>query len=195
MKQKVLIALFVASALSAQAALKISEKMPATDVKLKGEKETSLAKLAGEKGTLVIVTCNHCPYAIAWEKRIVELGNAYSKKGIGVVAVNANDPGIVPGDSREKTLERAKAAGFKFPYVVDETQELAKALGAAKTPECYLFDKAGKLVYHGAVDDNHKDAGKVESHYLRDALDALLAGKEIAVKETKAMGCGVKYRK
>ena len=195
MKLKVLIALFAACALSAQAALKIGDKMPATDVKLKGEKETSLARLTGEKGTLVIVTCNHCPYAVAWEGRIVKLGNACSKKGVGAVAINANDPGIVPGDSWEKTMERAKSAGFQFPYVVDETQAVAKALGAAKTPECYLFDKAGKLVYHGAVDDNHKDAGKVENHYLRVALDALLAGKEIAVKETKAMGCGVKYRK
>jgi peroxiredoxin len=176
-------------------ALKPGEKMPAGDVKLTGEKETTLSELKGKNGTLVIVTCNGCPYAVAWEKRIVELGNGCAAKGIGAVAINPNDPGISSGDSLEKTLARAKKAGFQFPYVVDGSQAVSKALGASKTPECYLFDKDGTLVYHGAVDDNSKDASKVEKHFLREAIEALAAGKAIPVAETKALGCGVKYRK
>jgi peroxiredoxin len=177
-------------------ALKPGDKMPAGDVKLSGDgKETTLSELKGKNGTLVIVTCNHCPYAVAWEKRIVELGNACAAKGVGAVAVNPNDATISPGDSADKTQARAKKAGFAFPYVVDGSQALAKALGATKTPECYLFDKNGTLVYHGALDDNSKDAGKVEKRFLSDALEAMLAGKQVPVAETKAIGCGVKYRK
>lgn len=196
MRQKLLIALFVACALSAQAALKIGDKMPATDVKLKGEggKETTLAELKGKKGTLVVVTCNGCPFAVAWERRIVDIGNAYPEKDVAVVAVNANDPNMSQGDSLEKTVARAKKEFYKFPYLVDSTQKLAKALGATKTPECFLFDSKGTLVYHGAVDDNHKDPAKVQKQYLRSAIDAMLQGKDVPMAETKAMGCGVKYR-
>ena len=196
MKRTILLALLAAGALSAQAALKIGDKMPATDVKLAGAdgKETTLAELKGDKGTLVVVTCNGCPYAIAWESRIVALGNSCREKGIGVVAVNPNDPAISPGDSPSKTQARAKNAGFEFPYVTDSSQAVTRDLGAGHTPECYLFDKDGALVYHGAVDDNHKDAAKVERHFLKDALDALVAGKPVLLSETKAIGCSVKYR-
>ncbi len=196
MKQSLLIAVLAACAVSAQAALKIGDPMPATDVKLTGEggKETTLAELKGKKGTLIVITCNACPFALAWERRIVDIGNTYPEKGIAVVAVNANDPKIAASDSLEKTVARAKKEFYKFPYLVDSTQKLAKALGATKTPECFLFDAKGKLVYHGTVDDNHKEPSKVKNNYLRDALDAVLFGKEVPVAETKAMGCSIKYR-
>jgi peroxiredoxin len=90
--------------------------------------------------------------------------------------------------------KRAKERGFEFPYVVDATSDVARAFGATRTPECYLFDKAGKLVYHGAVDDNYANAAKADKHYLQDALDSLVAGKEIPVKESKSVGCTIKFR-
>jgi len=197
MKQKLLIALLAACAVTAQAALKIGDKIPATDVKLKGEggKETTLAELKGKRGMLVVITCNNCPYAVAWERRIVDIGNEWSQKNdLGVVAINPNDPNISPSDSLEKIVARSKKEFYKFPYLMDSTQKLSKAFGATKTPECFLFDNKGTLVYHGAVDDNHKDEKKVQQRYLRDALNAMRHGEKIPVAETKAMGCGVKYR-
>lgn len=199
MKQKLLIALLVAFAVSAQA-LKIGDKMPATDVKLKGEggKETTLAELSkGKRGTLVVITCNNCPYAVAWERRIVDIGNEWSQKkelGLAVVAINPNDPNMSPSDSLEKIVARAQKEFYKFPYVQDTTQKLAKAFGATKTPECYLFNAKGVLVYHGAVDDNHKEPKKVQSRYLQEAFNAMRHGEPLKVTETKAMGCNIKYR-
>jgi peroxiredoxin len=177
-------------------ALNIGDKAPKTDVKMKNVdgQEVSIASVAGPKGTLVVFSCNHCPFAKAWEGRIAEIGNTYRGKGIGVIVINSNDPGAYPEDSYDQMQKRAKDRGFEFPYVVDATSDVARAFGASHTPEVYLIDKDGKLVYHGAVDDNSKDASKVESPYLKDALNALLAGNQIATKETKAIGCSIKFR-
>ena len=175
--------------------LKLGDKAPMTGTKMKNVdgKEVSIAGVAGKNGTLVIFTCNHCPFVKAWEKRIVEIGNAYSKKGIGVIAINANDPAVQAPDSYEEMQTRAKERGFQFPYVVDATSDVARAFGATRTPEFFLFDKDGKLVYHGALDDN-KDAAQASQPYLKDALEAMLAGKDVPVKETKAVGCSIKFR-
>jgi peroxiredoxin len=180
----------------AQASLGLGEKAPLASTKMKNVdgKETSVAELAGAKGTLVVFTCNHCPYAKAWEDRIVELGNTFSKQGVGVVAVNPNDPGVKADDSLEAMQARAKEKGFQFPYVVDSTSDVAKAYGATKTPEVFLFDASGKLVYKGAVDDNSEDPKAVKQTYLKDALTSVVAGKKIALAETKALGCGIKFR-
>jgi len=156
--------------------------------------EVSIGGVAGAKGTLVVFTCNQCPYAKAWEGRIATLGNDYAKQGIGVIAVNPNDPNKQPGDSYDAMKQRAKEKGFAFPYAVDATSGVAKAFGATKTPEVYLFDASGKLVYHGAVDDNSENADAVKTHYLKDALDAVVAGKAPSPAETKALGCGIKFR-
>jgi thiol-disulfide isomerase/thioredoxin len=180
------------------APLALGAKAPLADAKLKDPvsgKELSVASAKGGKGTLVVFTCNHCPYAKAWEERIVELGNTYKKKGIGVLLVNSNDSSVNAGDAPEAMAERAKERGMQFPYVVDATSALARAFGATKTPEAFLFDKGGKLVYRGTIDDNHQDAGKVTKTYLKDALEAVSAGKAPAVQETKSMGCGIKFRK
>jgi hypothetical protein len=129
-----------------------------------------------------------------WESRIVELGNTCAAKGIGVVAVNSNDPKVAEDDSFEGMQQRAKDRGMQFPYVVDATSNLARAFGATKTPEAFLFDKDGKLVYHGAIDDNGQEPAKVENAYLKNALEAVVNGSDVPVKETKSIGCGIKFR-
>lgn len=175
--------------------VQLGEPAPLATMKMKNVdgKEIAIADVAGKSGTLVIFTCNHCPFVKAWETRIAEIGNAYRNKEIGVIAINPNDPVAYPEDSYVAMQARAKARGFEFPYVVDATSAVALAFGASHTPECYLFDKDGKLVYHGAVDDD-KDVTKVTQHWLADALDAVASGKAVPVKETKAIGCSIKFR-
>jgi peroxiredoxin len=179
-----------------EAQLKLGEKAPMADAKMKSVdgQEVSIADVAGEKGTLVIFSCNHCPFVIAWESRIASIGNSYRKKGVGVIYINPNDPKQQPPDGYQQMQKRAKDRGFEFPYVVDATSEVARAFGATRTPEAFLFDKDGRLVYHGTIDDNYQSADNVKNHYLRDALEALLAGKDIELTQTKAVGCTIKWR-
>lgn len=173
-----------------------ADGIPAKDVKMKNVdgKEVTIADVAGKNGTLVIFSCNHCPFVKAWETRTTDIGNTYREKGVGVIQINANDPAVQAPDGYKEMQERAKERGFKFPYVVDASSDVARAFGASRTPEFFLYDKAGTLVYHGAFDDNSKDASKAEHHYLKDALEALLAGKPVEVAETKAIGCSIKFR-
>jgi peroxiredoxin len=177
------------------AALQLGATAPQNTVKMRNidGRELSIAEVTGPKGTLVIFTCNHCPWAKAWETRIAELGNTYRQRGIGVIAINANDPSANAEDSFDKMVTRAKQRDFQFPYVVDNGSTVARAFGAERTPEAYLFDANGVLVYHGTIDDNADDATAVKQHYLRDALEAVVSGQGVAVKETKALGCGIKY--
>jgi peroxiredoxin len=178
--------------------LAIGAKLPAAETKLKNVtdgKEVTLKKVAGDKGTLVVFTCNNCPYAKAWEERIVELGNTYAKKGVGVLLVNSNNPSVSKGDTFEATQARAKERGITFAYAVDPESSVARAFGASKTPEAFLFDKGGQLVYHGTIDDNHEEPAKVSKRYLKDALEAVSTGKKPALPETKSMGCGIKFAK
>jgi thiol-disulfide isomerase/thioredoxin len=188
----------VASAGESTGGIAIGSKVPAAVAKTKMKnvdgKLLSITDVTGKAGTLVVFTCNHCPFAKAWEQRIVELGNAYAGKGIGVILVNANDPTTHPEDGFEEMQARAKSRGMKIPYVVDDTSGVAKAFGASVTPEAFLFDKGGKLAYHGAVDDNRNEPDKVKARYLKDALDAVVAGKAPPVAETKGLGCGIKFR-
>ena len=170
---------------------------PAAAIKMKSAvdgKSVSIAEVRGKAGTLVIFTCDHCPFARGWERRIAELADAYSKKGIGVILINANDPAKYPEDDFAGMQARAKQLGLQVPYVVDDTSGVARALGASVTPEAFLFDKNGKLAYHGAIDDNHRDPAAVKTHYLKDALDAVLEGHPAPVAETKGIGCGIKFR-
>jgi peroxiredoxin len=177
-------------------ALSIGASMPKADVKMKNVdgKEIDLAAVRKPMGTLVIFTCNHCPFAKMWETRIVELGNTYQEKGIGVIAINANDPKVAADDSFESMQQRAKDRGMQYPYVVDATSDVARAFGATRTPEAFLFDKNGKLVYHGAIDDNGEEPTKVDKAYLKLALDAVMGSTDVAVKETKSIGCTIKFR-
>jgi peroxiredoxin len=178
------------------AGLAIGNAAPMTDVKMKNVdgKEVTIAGVKGAKGTLVVFSCNHCPWAKAWESRIVELGNTYPKRGVGMIVINSNDPSAYAEDAYPAMQQRSRQRGMKYPYVVDATSEVARAYGATRTPEAFLFDAKGRLVYHGTVDDNAHEPDKVEHRYLRDALDAIVAGHEVAVKETKALGCSIKFR-
>lgn len=176
--------------------LELGQKAPATDVKMKNVdgKMLTIADAMGEQGTLVIFTCNHCPFVKAWEDRIIALGNTYADRGVGVIAINSNDPAHHAEDGFDHMVKKAETKGMKYPYVVDADSSVAKAFGATRTPEAFLFDASGKLVYHGTIDDNAQEAGKVENHYLRDALDAVVDGQKVEVPKTKAFGCGIKFR-
>lgn len=148
----------------------------------------------GSTGTLVVFSCNHCPYVVAWEERMTRLFNGAPERGIGVIVINANDSEKYPADSLPKMRERAQERGFEFPYVVDATSDVARAFGATRTPEVFLFDGAGRLVYHGAIDDNSEDPLGVKEHYLKNAMQALASGEEVNPKQTKAIGCTIKFR-
>ena len=185
-----------AGAEEAPRALAIGKAAPMADVKMTSVdgKSLSIAEAKGAKGTLVLFTCNSCPWVKAWESRIAELGNTYAKQGIGVIAINANDPSVKPEDDMPAMQERARALGLAFPYVVDASSDVAGAFGATRTPEAFLFDAKGKLVYHGAVDDNAHKPDQVSARWLNDALAATARGKAVAMKETKSLGCNIKFR-
>jgi peroxiredoxin len=142
----------------------------------------------------VIFHCNHCPYAQAWEGRLIAIQREYATRGVRLVLINANDPAKYPADDFAHMKARAEEKGYPFPYLFDETQEIARAYGATRTPEVFLFDRAGVLRYHGAPDDNYEDPAAVRHQYLRDAIDALLAGTAPAASETKVVGCTIKWR-
>ena len=138
---------------------------------------------------VVAFICNHCPVAVAYEDRLVALQKDYQDKGVQVVAVNVNK---LPADRLDKMKERAKAKQFNFPYLYDETQKIGRDYGATVTPHVFVFDSNRKLAYVGAVDDS-KSPDKVTAHYLRDAIDALLAGKKPPKEVTQQFGCSIKY--
>ncbi|MGQ9495563.1 MAG: thioredoxin family protein [Thermoanaerobaculaceae bacterium] len=177
-------------------ALQPGDRLPVSEVKMEGVdgKIWTLKESMGPKGLLVIFSCNHCPWVKAWQARMVALGNEYSKKGVGVIAVNANDPTAYPDDDLEHMKAQAQEHGYQFAYVVDGTSEVARAFGATKTPEAFLFDANGVLVYHGAIDDNAEKPEKVTKRYLADALAAVVEGKPVPIAETKALGCSIKFR-
>ena len=181
---------------SARADLAIGDAVPMKDVKMAGVngKSVTLADVAGKKGTLVVFTCNHCPWAKMWQTRVTEIGNAAGKAGIGMVAINANDPAEYPEDNMDGMKQRAKQLGIKFPYVIDATSDVARAFGATRTPEAFLFDAEGKLVYHGTIDDSPKDATAVKDAWLKNAVNEVSTGKTVTTAETKAMGCSIKFR-
>ena len=176
--------------------LKIGAPAPMRGVKMKSVDgtEVSIEKSAGKNGTLVVFTCNACPWVKNWESRIAEIGNAALEQGVGVIAINSNDPAQNDEDGYDVMKDRAAKLGLKFPYVVDATSAVARAYGATRTPEAFLFDAKGKLVYHGAVDDNARDAAAVKEPWLQNAVQAVAAGKGVAVAETKALGCTIKFR-
>lgn len=171
----------------------------ARDFKLKNidDKTFSLADKKDAKGFIVVFTCNHCPYAVKYEDRIVALNNKYAKLGYPVVAINPNDAAAYPDDNFENMKKRAKSKSFTFPYLVDDTQEIAKAYGATKTPHVFVLKKENAdliVKYIGAIDDNTDDASAVKTKYVEQAVDALLAGKDVTTTSTKAIGCGIKWK-
>ena len=176
--------------------LEIGSTMPLKDLELAdiSGKNITLATAKGDAGTLVVFSCNTCPWVIRWEDRYVSLANTYAQKGIGMIAVNSNAARFGGEDSLEEMLEHAKNNGYNFPYAQDPESELASAFGATKTPHIYLFNGDDKLVYRGAIDDNAKNAKKVDEPFLANAIDALLAGNPINPQTTKALGCSIKFK-
>lgn len=161
-------------------------------------KRVSLADFRDAKGYLVIFTCNTCPYAIAYEDRIIALDKKYKTKGVPVIAINPNDPDLQPADDVQHMKRRAKEKGFTFPYLIDEKQEIFPQYGATKTPHVYLLEKTeqGNVVrYIGTIDDNYSDASSVKTKYVENAIDAMLSGGEIPLTTTRAIGCSIKSRK
>lgn len=161
-------------------------------------KMVALKDYKDAKGFIITFTCNHCPYAIAYEDRINALNKKYAKAGYPVIAINPNDEIQYPDDNFENMVIRAKEKGFTFPYLHDESQAVAKKFGALKTPHMYIVQKEGEqfiLKYSGAIDDNWQEAEAVQEKYVESAVDALLAGKEVNITYTKAIGCGIKWKK
>jgi peroxiredoxin len=169
------------------------------DFKLKNTdgKMVALSDYKNAKGVIVIFDCNTCPYSKAYNKRIIALNEKYKSKGFPVVAIQPNDPTISKGDSFEEMVKLANEKNYKFPYLFDETQAVAKAFGATNTPHVFLLKKEGNafnVTYIGAIDDSAKDETAVSKKYVEDAIDALLGGKDVPAKKTKALGCTIKWK-
>lgn len=158
------------------------------------DREHSLADHTDKEVVVVIFSCNHCPYVQAWEDRMVQIQSDYQDRQVQLIAISANDAQRYPGDSFDSMKARAKAKDFNFPYLYDESQEVARHYGAERTPEVFVFDRAGILRYHGAIDDNYDQPDAVQQPYLRQALDAVLAGGEPAITETAPVGCTIKWK-
>src|SRR5262245_15973426 len=142
----------------------------------------------------VFFTCNHCPYAKAIEGRLIELERDYADKGFRFVAISANDAVTYPDDSFANMKKRAEERGYRFPYLYDESQAVARAFGAVCTPDLYVFDRDRKLAYHGRLDDSPMDASKVKRRELREALDALFAGRAPSPAQNPSIGCSIKWK-
>lgn len=151
------------------------------------------ADLPGSKGLLVVVTCNHCPYAKAVWTRLIALANEAAPLGVNTVAINPNLNPDYPEDSPEGMKAEVRARAIPFPYLVDADQAVARALGAVCTPEFFLYDASGRLVYHGRLDDHWQDPARVTRRELRDAVSALVEGRPIAADQRSAMGCSIKW--
>ena len=159
------------------------------------EKTVNLQALKGDKGTVIMFICNHCPFVKHVNPEIVKLAAKYKNKGIGFIAISSNDVENYPQDAPALMKENAKQEGYTFPYLYDATQETAKAYAAACTPDFYLFDTDLELVYRGQLDDSRPGNGlPLSGNDLRNALDALLSGKEIDPKQKPSIGCNIKWK-
>lgn len=172
----------------------------ARDFKLKSidGKMVSLSDYPKSKGFIVVFTCNHCPFSQAYEQRIINLHKKYNLKGFPVIAINPNDKTREPEDSYENMQKRAKEKKYPFVYLYDETQEIAKTYGALRTPHLFILLKTkegNRIEYIGAVDDNFEEPTQVKEKYAENALNALLDGKPVTKTSTKAIGCGIKWKK
>lgn len=196
--KQVLFVLAAAVLLSAFAqlnpALKIGDKAPKTDQEVldTSGRTLSLEGVAGENGLLVMFTCNTCPWVAKWEDRYNGLALLADANDIGMIALNPNERIRNRGESMEDMRKRSQKMEYNFPYALDQDHIIADAFGATRTPEIFLFDGNMTLVYHGAIDDNANDANAVETAYATDAINELISGNDIAVQETKSLGCTIK---
>ena len=191
-------AMMVTALLNAQSQYKAGDV--ASDFKLKNVKGemVSLSNYKDADGFIVAFWCNSCPVVKKYDQRLQDLHAKYAPKGYPVVAINPNDPKVSPGDSYEKMKETAAKLNYKFDYLFDETQEIARKYGATNTPHIYILSwKDGKLVvdYVGAIDNNADDASAADKKYAEDALNSILKGQAVAVAGTRAVGCSIKWKK
>lgn len=158
------------------------------------QKIINLQALKGNQGTVIMFICNHCPFVKHVNAEISRLGREYQEKGIGFIAISSNDVKNYPQDAPHLMREVAKEEGYTFPYLFDETQEVAKAYQAACTPDFYLFDGNLRLVYRGQLDDSRPGNGiPVTGKDLRDGMDSLISGKEIDSNQKPSIGCNIKW--
>ena len=174
--------------------LPIGAALPDPDRKMKevSGKEVSFKDAMNTKGLLVMFSCNTCPVVHAYQSRTVEVCTYARSKDIGVILLNSNEASRDDGDSFNDMKDYASNQRYNWPYVVDENSVMANAFGANRTPECFLFNAEGKLVYHGAIDDNQNGPGEVTRKHLRIAMDEMLGGKDVTVKTTRSVGCTIK---
>jgi peroxiredoxin len=177
---------------------KVGDK--ASDFKLLNVDGTmvSMADYTEAKGFIVMFTCNHCPYSVAYEDRKIELHNKFADLGYPVIAINPNDTVVQPQDSFSKMQERAKAKGFPYPYLIDAEQTVYKEYGATRTPHVFVLNKENDdlvVRYIGAIDNNHEDASSATEKYVESAIEALMNGKKVETEFTKAIGCTIKVKK
>ncbi len=156
-------------------------------------KKYSMQNFDDKKILIIAFTCNHCPYVQAYEDRLIQIQKDYGDKGVQLIAINSNETVHYPQDDFDHMVARAKERGFNFPYLRDETQKVAAAYCARTTPEMFVLDQERILRYHGRIDDNWQYPEEVESPDLRNALDELLAGKEVSIPETRPLGCSIKW--
>ncbi len=158
-------------------------------------REVALADFKDRKALLVMFICNHCPFVKHVQAELVRVGRDYQPRGVGVVAISSNDVGQYPDDGPAAMAQEKQRAGYTFPYLFDDTQEVAKAYRAACTPDLYLFDGQQKLVYRGQLDDSRPgNKVPVTGRDLRRALDAVLAGEPVEAKQRASVGCNIKWK-
>jgi peroxiredoxin len=174
--------------------LEIGQRAP--DFTLPGidGKDCALASFKEKKVVVVFFTCNHCPYAQAYEDRLISIQRDYADKSVQLVAINSNDAVGYPEDGFDNMVKRAKKKNLNFPYLRDETQRIARAYGAEYTPEVFVLNSKFEVRYIGRVDDNWQNPDKVKSHDLRNALNAVLAHKKVENPVTHAIGCTIKWK-
>lgn len=188
----------VSGTATGQVPYKVNDKVDDFSLKNIDGRMVSLANYTDARGFIIIFTCNHCPYAMAYEERIMALDLKYRDEGWPVIAINPNDPDIVPDDGFEEMKARAKERGFTFPYLFDEHQKVYPRFGATRTPHVFIVQKkANKMIlrYIGAIDDNYTDVTAVKEHYVEEVINALQAGTESPYTVTKAIGCTIKHKK
>lgn len=177
------------------AGYQIGEKVDDFSLENVDGKMVSLADYKKAKGFVIVFTCNHCPYAIAYEDRVIALSEWAKSKDFQLIAINPNDPAVVPDDSPDEMKTRASEKKFGFPYLFDDGQKVYPKFGATRTPHVFVLDKKRRVQYIGAIDDNSEDASAVTKKYVENAIDALLAGKKPEPNSTKAIGCSIKKKK
>jgi peroxiredoxin len=174
--------------------LPLGSPMPAFSLNDPSGKKFSSSTLLAGKGLLVVFICNHCPYAKAQWPRLMRLAEEFVGSGINTVAINSNIHPDYPEDAPQRMIELVSELGISFPYLVDDSQEVARAFRAQCTPDPYLFDGQGRLFYHGRIDDNWQDDKAVQRQDLRGAMAALVGGENPPTAQQPSMGCSIKWR-